>query len=53
LDSILQAVAMEKTPWMKDLFIAVNVLCQKQPKQDGEVKTTMGMLYITANILDY
>jgi len=52
MDSVLRALAKNKTPWKEDLFFAVKLARQKLSKCYAEVSPTTGMLLISAHILD-
>jgi len=52
MDGVMQALAKKKTPWKENLFFAVKLAPQKLSKYYAEVTGTMGMLLISANILD-
>jgi len=51
-DGILWALATKKTPWMEDLYFAVKLAWQKLSRYYTELTPTMGMLLISAHILD-
>jgi len=52
MDGILRALAKKKTQWKEDLYFAVKFARQKLSKYYAEVTPTMGMLLISAQILD-
>jgi len=52
MDGVMKASAKKKTPWNADLFFAVKLAQQKLSKYYAEVTPTMGMLLISAHILD-
>jgi len=52
MDGVLRALAKKKTQWKEDLFFAVKLAQQKLSKYYAEVIPTMGMLLISAHILD-
>jgi len=52
MDGVMQALAKKKTQWKEDLFFAVKLARQKLSKYYAEVTSTMGMLLISAHILD-
>jgi hypothetical protein len=49
---VMRALAKKKTLWKEDLFFAVKLARQKLSKYYAEVTPTMGMLLISAHILD-
>ena len=51
-DDIMRALAKKNTQWQEDLFCAVKLAGQKLSKYCAEVTPTMGMLLISAHILD-
>jgi len=52
MDGVMQALAKKKTPWKEDLFFGVELARQKLSQYYAEVTSTMGMLLISAHILD-
>ena len=52
MDGVMRALAKKKTPWKEDLLFAVKLARQKLSKYYAEVTPTMGMLLISAHILD-
>jgi len=48
----MRALAKKNTQWQEDLFCAVKLAGQKLSKYCAEVTPTMGMLLISAHILD-
>jgi len=52
MDSMMRALAKKKTQWKEDLFFAVILARHKLSKYYTEVTPTMGMLLISALILD-
>ena len=52
MDGIMQALARNKTQWKEDLFFAMKLAQQKLSKYSAEVAPSMGMLLISAHILD-
>jgi len=52
MDGVMRALAKKKTPWKEDLFFAVKLAQQKLSKYYAEVTPSMGMLHISAHILD-
>jgi hypothetical protein len=52
IDGVMRALAQKKTRWKEDLFFAVKLAWQKLSKYYTEVTPTMGMLLISAHILD-
>jgi len=52
MDGMMRALATKKTQWKEDLFFAVKLARQKLSKYYAEVTPTMGMLLISAQILD-
>ena len=52
MDRVMRAVAKKKTPWKEDLFFPVKLGRHKLSKYYAEVTPTMGMLLISAHILD-
>ena len=52
MDGMMQALARKKTPWKEDWFFAVKLTRQKLSKYYTEVTPMMGILLISAHILD-
>jgi len=52
MDGVLRALAKKKTQWKEDWYFAVTFARQKLSKYYAEVSPTMGMLLISAHILD-
>jgi len=52
MDCVMRALAIKKTQWKEDLFFAVKLARQKLSKYYAEVTPTMGMLLISAQILE-
>jgi len=52
MDGVMRAFARKKTPWKEDLFFAVKLARQKLSKYYAEVTPMMGMLPISAHILN-
>ena len=52
MDRIMWALAEKKTPWKKDLYLAVKFAWQMLSKYHAEVTPMTGMLLISADILD-
>jgi len=52
MDGVMRALAKKKTQWKEDLFFAVKLAPQKLSKYYAEVTPTMGMLWISAHILE-
>jgi len=52
MDGMLWALAKKMTQWTEDLFFAVKLAWQKLSTYYPEVTLTMGMLLISAHILD-
>ena len=52
MDGVMWALAKKKTQWTLDLFFAVKLAWQKLSKYYAEVTPTMGVLLISAHILD-
>jgi len=52
MDAVMRALAKKMTQWKEDLFFAVKIARQKLSKYYAEVTPTMGMLLISAHILD-
>jgi len=52
MDGVIWALAKKMTPWKEDLLFAVKLARPKLSKYYTEVTTTMGMLLISAYILD-
>jgi len=52
MDGVLQALTEKKTQWTEDLYFAVKFVRQRLSKYYAEVTPTMGMLLISAQILD-
>jgi len=52
MDGVMRASAETKTQWKEDLFFAVKLARQKLFKYNTEVTPTLGMLLISAHILD-
>jgi len=52
MDGVMQALAEKKTQWKEDLFFAVKLARQKLSTYYAEVTPMMGMLNISAHILD-
>jgi len=52
MDGAMRALAKKKTQWKEDFFFVVKLARQKLCKYYVEVTPTMGMLLISANILD-
>jgi len=51
-DAIMHASAKKKTPWMEDMYFAMKIAQQKLSKDYAEVTPMMGMLLISAHIID-
>jgi len=49
---IMEALAKKKTTWKKDLFFTMKLASQKLSKYNAAVTPMMGMLLISAHILD-
>jgi len=52
MDGTMRALAKKTTPWKEDLFFTVKLARQKLSKYCAEVTPTMGILLISAHILD-
>jgi len=52
MEGVMRALAKKKTPWKEDMFFAVKLVRQQLSKYYAEVTPTMGMLMISAHILD-
>jgi len=52
MDGVMQTLAKQKTQWKEDLFFAVKLARQKLSKYCAEVTPLMGMLRISADILN-
>jgi hypothetical protein len=52
MDGVMRAMAKKKTQWKEDLFFAVKLARQKLSKYYAKVSPMMGMLLISAHILD-
>jgi len=52
MDGVIRALIKKKTPWREDLFFAVRLAGQKLSKYYAEVTLLMGMLPISAHIVD-
>jgi len=52
IDGELRPLARKKTPWKEDLFFAVKLAPRKLSKYYAEMTPTMGMLHISAHILN-
>ena len=52
MDGVMQTSAKQKTQWKEDLFFAVKLARQKLSKYCAEVTPLMGMLRISADILN-
>ena len=52
MDGVIWDLAKKKTQWKLDLFFAVKLAPQNLSKYYSEVTPTMGMLLISAHILD-
>jgi len=52
MDSVMWALAKEKTQWKEDLFFAVKLAPQRLSKYYTEVTSITGMLLISSHILD-
>jgi len=52
MDGVMRAFAKKKTPWQEDFFFAVKLARQKLSQCYTELTPTMGMLLISAHILD-
>jgi len=52
MDGVMCALAKKKTPWKEDLFFAVKLARLKLSKYYAEVTPSMGMLLMSAHILD-
>jgi hypothetical protein len=52
MDGVMRALPMKKTQWKEDLFCAVKLAWQKLSKYYAAVTPTIGMLLISAQILD-
>jgi len=52
MDGMMHALAKKKTPWKEDLFFTVKLARQKLSEYYAEVTPTMGILLISAPILD-
>jgi hypothetical protein len=52
MDGVMRALAKKKTPWKEDSFFAVKLARQKVSNDYAEVTPTMGMLLISAHVLD-
>ena len=52
MDGVMRTLDMKKTQWKEDLFFAAKLAWQKLSKYYTEVTPIMGMLLISANILD-
>jgi len=52
MDGVMRDLSKKITPWKEDLCFAVKLARQKLSKYYAEVTTTMGMLLISAHILD-
>jgi len=52
MDGVMRALAKNTTEWNEDLFFAVKLTQQKVSKYYAEVTPSMGMLLISAHILD-
>jgi len=52
MDGVMRVLSKKKTPSQEDLFFAVKLARQKLSKYYAEVTPTMGMLQISAHILD-
>jgi len=52
MDGVMRALAKKKTQWKEDLFFAVKLARQKLSIYYAKVTPTMGMLLISAHILD-
>jgi len=52
MDGMMRALGKKKIAWKEDLFFAVKLARQKLSKYNAEVAPRMGMLPISAHILD-
>jgi len=52
MDNVMWALAKKKTQWKQDLFFTVKLARQKLAKYFAKVTPMMGMLLISAHILD-
>jgi len=52
MDGVMGAIANEKTAWQENSFFTVNLAWQELPTNHAEVTPTMGMLVISAHILN-
>jgi len=52
MDGIMRAFTKKKTPWKEDLFFAVKLAWQKLTKYYAAETPSMGMLLISAYILN-
>jgi len=52
MDGVMRALAKKKSTWKEDMFFAVKLARQKLSKYYAEVTSTMGMVLMSAHILD-
>jgi hypothetical protein len=52
IDGVMRALSQKQPEWKEDLFFAVKVVQEKLSKYIAAVNPTMGMVCISANLLD-